>query len=358
MIVKISKGTHSFLVGIRLVITSLIFFYALLVLIDLPGVQNMLWNLQAREDASQVFLLALALGLIPSSLIFHKYQQAARLLSLTAALLFVWPIFQTPSADFSMQSWLSRSQPPVEIDTLEISNSPGSKSYLCFPNEFRQDAPFAIVLHGGGFNQGNASHSLELSKSLTAAGILALSLDYRLAPEHTYPAQLEDISFAIKQLRNLPSLVDYSLGKYIVIGESAGATIALNYGSYQAEPGLIGVVDLYGLTDLEFQSEATLESEADLQLMVDAYRGDSSARAISPLRQVYNYPVPVLSIHGDRDMIVPAIHAELLSRALSEAGKPNELVVLSGATHLFNHPMFGPSGQFTGWKIKQFILGL
>ena len=81
-----------------------------------------------------------------------------------------------------------------------------------------------LYLHGGGYVFGSIrSHRHLVSRFAVAASVSAIHLDYRLAPEHPFPAQLEDASRAYKQL-----LSDgYSPDSVLVGGESAGGNLAV-----------------------------------------------------------------------------------------------------------------------------------
>src|SRR6202042_811376 len=74
-------------------------------------------------------------------------------------------------------------------------------------------------IHGGGFALGSAAGSVGLASSLARkTGMRAVSVDYRLAPEHPYPAALEDVTAAYRALIEQAGSAD----PVVVSGESAG----------------------------------------------------------------------------------------------------------------------------------------
>ncbi|WP_349897646.1 alpha/beta hydrolase [Parafrigoribacterium soli] len=78
--------------------------------------------------------------------------------------------------------------------------------------------------HGGAFALGSARGSVGLASSLARkAGMRAISVDYRLAPEHPYPAALQDVTAAYRAL--LAQVGDAE--RVIVTGESAGGNLAI-----------------------------------------------------------------------------------------------------------------------------------
>ena len=79
-------------------------------------------------------------------------------------------------------------------------------------------------LHGGGFALGSARGSVGLASGLARkSGLRAVSVDYRLAPEHPYPAALQDATAAYRTLLDQAD----SPGHVVVSGESAGGNLAI-----------------------------------------------------------------------------------------------------------------------------------
>ena len=80
-----------------------------------------------------------------------------------------------------------------------------------------------LHLHGGGFALGSATSSVGFASDLARkAGMRAITVDYRLAPEHPYPAALHDVTAAYQAL-----LERHSGAPIVVSGESAGGNLAL-----------------------------------------------------------------------------------------------------------------------------------
>lgn len=109
--------------------------------------------------------------------------------------------------------------------------------------------PLLVYLHGGGFVAGDLdTHDLILRRLSREAGILILSVDYRLAPEHPYPAALEDAGAAIAYATGNTQTLGANPRAIIVGGDSAGGAIAAAAAATQ--PDLAGLVLLYPFTDL------------------------------------------------------------------------------------------------------------
>jgi epsilon-lactone hydrolase len=79
-------------------------------------------------------------------------------------------------------------------------------------------------IHGGGFALGSAAGSVGLASSLARkTGMRAVSVDYRLAPEHPYPAALQDVTAAYRALAGQADGASH----IVVSGESAGGNLAI-----------------------------------------------------------------------------------------------------------------------------------
>ena len=92
------------------------------------------------------------------------------------------------------------------------------------PNRVHDSRHVILYCHGGGYTSGNLGYSRVLSSKLAhATGYDVLSFEYRLAPEHPYPAAVEDAVAAWDHLMYL----GYGARDVVVAGDSAGGNLAL-----------------------------------------------------------------------------------------------------------------------------------
>jgi len=84
-----------------------------------------------------------------------------------------------------------------------------------------------VHFHGGGWVQGSVnSHSDACARFARESGLAVLSVEYRLAPEHPFPAQAEDTLLAWRAVAADPGKFGAESGRVGVIGDSAGAQMA------------------------------------------------------------------------------------------------------------------------------------
>lgn len=205
-----------------------------------------------------------------------------------------------------------------------------------------------LYLHGGGYLAGSiVSHRYVAVEIGRAAGARTLALGYRLAPEHPYPAQLEDTLAAYQYLREQ----GFAPGAIAIGGDSAGANLAL---------ALMLALRARGLplpccgwlvspwTDLT-ASGATMASKADVDPMIqkpyllelaEAFTGgkDLADPLISPqCADLAGLPPLLIQVGSDETLLDDAV--TLAGRAGS-AGVAVTLEVWPEMIHAF--PMFFP----------------
>jgi acetyl esterase len=88
--------------------------------------------------------------------------------------------------------------------------------------------PVVIYLHGGGWAFGSPTSFRKLGMQFAEAGYLTVILDYRLAPEHPFPAALEDTMFAIGWAAENARRWNGDGARIAIGGDSAGANLALS----------------------------------------------------------------------------------------------------------------------------------
>jgi len=112
------------------------------------------------------------------------------------------------------------------------------------------DGAALLFLHGGGWTLGlDTAHRMLASHLAWAASLRTVALDYRLAPEHPFPAALEDCLGAFEWLQ----AQGYAASRIVLAGDSAGANLALAMGHAlkskdKAQPA--GMALLSGMFDL------------------------------------------------------------------------------------------------------------
>lgn len=116
---------------------------------------------------------------------------------------------------------------PNRVATRELTLAPGLAARAYLADGVPAGAPLMVYFHGGGWVAGSLDSVDPFCRLFAqAAAINILSVDYRLAPEHPYPAALDDGMLALRWARDHAATLD-SAGERIVLGgDSAGANLA------------------------------------------------------------------------------------------------------------------------------------
>jgi acetyl esterase/lipase len=97
--------------------------------------------------------------------------------------------------------------------------------------------PTALVIHGGGWSARDRSDMARVCRQLARNGMAAFNANYRLAPEHLYPAQLEDVQAALRFLAANADRWHLDTDRFITVGYSAGGHLALLAAGKQGPAG-------------------------------------------------------------------------------------------------------------------------
>lgn len=211
-------------------------------------------------------------------------------------------------------------------------------------------APAALFLHGGGWVGGDKRESgwlPRIREPLLERGYVVASADYRLAPSHRWPAQIEDAKCAIRFLRAESDTYGIDTGRIGVWGTSAGGHLAALLGTTDTSVGFEGdgghagqssrvraVVDLYGPAHLTDGEGWPPGQALVLEIVFGTSDLDSPVlERASPTTHATPDDPPFLILHGENDRLVPVRQSEFLFERLGTAGVPAELVVVENARH-------------------------
>ncbi len=223
-------------------------------------------------------------------------------------------------------------------------------------------APGVLVIHGGAWRGGQRQEFSGLSRYLVERGYVVASIDYRLAPKWTFPAQRDDVTAAVAALGAHAMEIGLDPTRLVLIGRSAGAHLALLAAYTLHNPAVRGVVSFYGPPDLTYGYEhpadpRVFDSTASLVRFLGARLEDrpSVYQAASPIEFVGRSTPPTLMIHGEPDELVSIEQSRRLDRRLAEDGVPHLLVELPWASHGCDYFLRGPCGQLSTFAVERFL---
>lgn len=98
-----------------------------------------------------------------------------------------------------------------------------------YPRETTSKLPTIISIHGGGFCYGDKELYRFYTMFLATQGFTVVNFNYRLAPEHKYPAPLEDINRVMTWIKTNATQYFIDLDNLFIVGDSAGGQLAEQY---------------------------------------------------------------------------------------------------------------------------------
>lgn len=213
--------------------------------------------------------------------------------------------------------------------------------------------PAAILVHGGGFDEGSKSTNVRpLFDVLANAGFAWFSIDYRLAPQFHFREANEDMNSSIRWLKANAKRYHVDPNKIVLIGESAGGFLVNYAGTHgTSETKVAAVVDIYGPVD--YGKLAELRRDHPERFNMASIRrhaangggprffgvetldagGLAKLHDISPIFAVHKGMPPFLCIHGTKDDQVVYEQSTAMCSAMKQTGVPCELITIEGGGH-------------------------
>lgn len=219
--------------------------------------------------------------------------------------------------------------------------------------------PAVLVIHGGAWSSGNKMTMGGYASKLAQIGIVAVAINYRHAPTHKFPAQVDDVRDALVWMND--NAINYAIdtSRIGLFGYSAGAHLACMMATLKDEsrtrqlttsswenddprwkrlPLTSAVVA--GGPPCEFRTLPP--SNSGLAFFLGGSRAECPDiyAAASPVSFASEGDCPVCFIHGERDFIVPIESSRALFDAQVDAGVSSEFVVVEKQGHMitFLHP--------------------
>jgi acetyl esterase len=228
--------------------------------------------------------------------------------------------------------------PPIPVDQVSDVDADGVPCRLYVPVP---GAPVLLYLHGGGWTIGSVETVDRLCRRIAdRSGCAVLSVDYRLAPEHPWPAALDDVETALAWLRRSAPGVDAT--RVAVGGDSAGGQLATVLARRHRDAGtpVAYQVLLYPAIDPSMSSESYREMSdygLDPTAMALSWAmflgdtGDPESPDVAPLAADLAGLPPTLILTAEYDVLRD--EGERYGEALVAAGVPCVVTRYLGVNH-------------------------
>ena len=224
--------------------------------------------------------------------------------------------------------------------------------------------PLIVFITGGGFMMAPKNNWIHQRMKLAEAGYVVASIEYRHAPLSKFPAPIEDCKLAIRWLRAHASQYNIDPTRVGVLGNSAGGYLAAFMGvlndNREFDKGdfldqssnILCAADIFGISELMSIGDDYPEeirklhdspgiTEAMWVKGVPGFSGPDGgvkdfpeeSKKASPLYYVSEKTVPMLFMHGDKDVSVSPSQTDKMYQALRAKGIEAERYIVPGAPH-------------------------
>jgi acetyl esterase/lipase len=256
---------------------------------------------------------------------------------------------ETPSAKGKYPPPVYPTNVRVEANVPYLGDARAEKADLYFPLEMPKGKklPAILVIHGGGFNDGDKARPREMNiaTNLVLQDYVCMSINYKLrrkAGDVTWPQALYDAKAAVRWLRKNAERLQIDPERIGVIGCSAGGNLATMLALTQPQDGFdlpepnSGVssavscaVDFYGAVDLMNYHDMKMFNKTRAE-------APELYTKASPVTYARKDAPPILLVHGTADAVVPVSQSQALDAALTKVGAHHELVIVPDAPHTFH----------------------
>jgi acetyl esterase len=240
---------------------------------------------------------------------------------------------------------------PIEVASITDATVPGPAGDIPVriyrPSE-EDGLPVVVFFHGGGWVIGDLeSHDHAARAIASKAGCVVVAVDYRLAPEHRFPAAYDDAVAALDWVAGHAAELAIDPARLGIGGDSAGGNLAAAAALAardRGRPSLKAQILIYplldrhdGAGDAQEAADAPLLAADEIRFAIRGYSGDDALpadpRAVPLLAEDFSGLPHAAILAAEADLLLG--DAERYAAALQAAGVPVDFEVAKGVVHGF-----------------------
>lgn len=278
-----------------------------------------------------------------------------RKLLLTALLICGLPcLAQNDAASFAAELFRYVAHPNI---VYHVANNYEAKLDVYQPTGASQPTPVVIVIHGGGWIAGTKEDRVLEMMPYLQMGFAAVNVEYRLAQVSLAPAAVEDCRCALHWVFANAKKYNFDASRVVLQGGSAGGHLVLMTGMVtpaagfdrdcftdednvwsqnpgtDKDPRVAAIVNWFGISDVPDELHGANAKGYAVAWIGGQPNGEEIAKRVSPINYVNGSVPPIITIHGDKDELVPHAQSVRLHKALDGVHVMNELYTVPGAGH-------------------------
>lgn len=230
------------------------------------------------------------------------------------------------------------------------ANNTPLKLDVWYPRDNDKPTPTLVYIHGGGWIFGSKEGAVYQFLPYLERGWRVVNVEYRMAGNSLAPGSVEDTRCALRWLYRNAAQYKFDTSKIVLTGHSAGGHLSLITGMLpdgtaldnrcyadakygDAPMKVAAIVNWYGISDVNDLIQGPNLKNYAAMWMGSLPNAAEVAKSVSPLTYVRAGLPPVITLHGDKDDVVPYAHATRLHDALNRSGNVNKLITVKGGGH-------------------------
>lgn len=230
------------------------------------------------------------------------------------------------------------------------ANNTPLKLDIWYPRDNPSPTPIVVYIHGGGWIFGSKEGAVYQLLPYLERGWRVVNVEYRMAGNSLAPGSVEDTRCALRWIYRNAAQWKFDTSKIILTGHSAGGHLSLITGmlpdgtaldnrcyadaKYGDVPMKVAaIVNWYGISDVNDLIKGPNVKNYAVMWMGSVPNAEQVAKSVSPLTYVRTGLPPIISIHGDKDSVVPYSHSVRLHEALKKTNNIEQLVTIEGGDH-------------------------
>lgn len=224
---------------------------------------------------------------------------------------------------------------------------------IFLPKNVKSDSGLILYIHGGGWHCGDKFGHYDDTKHFSKLGYICATMNYRFVSEEiSVSDELDDITAALKAVKNECAKYGFNTEKLILSGGSAGSHLALLYAYTRKDVSpvkpvavcvycppvdcaksdfLLGISGEYEDWKYEIMSKCCGIKITKEDLLNEPQQ--NALKTISPVQYVSENCVPTAVFHGKKDELIPFEHIDNFIMKLHNAGVKNDLLIYENSNH-------------------------
>ncbi|WOX07013.1 alpha/beta hydrolase [Microbulbifer pacificus] len=216
-----------------------------------------------------------------------------------------------------------------------VQITPDFTADIATPQGSGENKPVVLLCHGNGGCAGSAQSYRRFTRDFANSGYVTVTPDYRLAPEHRYPAGSNDLYETALWIKDNAATYGGDGNKLVIVGDSLAASFAISTMfrllDNEDAPQIAAVVGMEGFYDLHEERSFIIDAFLP-EGITDEERKNRLISPIYGLRSGMELP-PILLMAGSDDFATP--HTLAFATRLSQNQIPYEMHVIPGMPHDF-----------------------